>query len=87
VKYIIVKQGSVRYGILFPVGLSHRDVARVCRGVERTIVSAGFCERNDSGEWRCWGESTSLGIGTMPDDDEVIDESFPGEEVGSVYHP
>lgn len=80
-KYIIVKKGNVEYGIIFPDVLTHRDVARVHRIGEQTLVSAGFCERRTETGWFSWGESESLGIGSRPHDDEILDSSFPLDDL------
>ena len=65
-KYIILKSGSP---ILFGDASKHSEVAR-----KENVQSAGFCfiqfkEDKDAYDITCFGESTSLGIKSNPEED------------------
>ena len=76
-KYIIVKKGSVEYGIVFPDEITHHDVARVCRAADMGVVSAGFCLRRNDRGWATWGRSESLDLDSREFDAGVLAQSFP----------
>jgi len=48
------------------------DAQRQCSGASPT--SAGFCERNEEGEWICYGESISLRLKARPSDSADLNE-------------
>ncbi|MCW8918939.1 MAG: hypothetical protein OQL08_09020 [Gammaproteobacteria bacterium] len=50
--------------ILFPDWMAHSDAA-----MGREVSSAGFV---DTDNWRCYGESISLGVGANPASDDPI---------------
>lgn len=75
-KYVVIKNSVGRHAVLFGGTLSHADVAYgLKQAVGGEAVSAGFCdleESTDSWENRykvqAWGKSTSLGLGSSPED-------------------
>lgn len=54
--------------IVFPDGLMHSTFKRL------PVVSAGFCTYSD-GEWRAFGRSDSLNIGSRETDSELLNRS------------
>lgn len=66
-KYIIVRHGA----ILFNENITHADVAH---GFPE-VYSAGFVIMSDAG-CKCTGESTSIGIKSHPELDELIVGDF-----------
>lgn len=62
-KYIIVKQGTMVYPIVFGNLLGHDEVARNFN--REHIVSAGFCYIRDD-RYVCYGESVTLKLKHAP---------------------
>lgn len=66
-KYIIISSYGIELPIVFSPILGHNQVA-----YQPKPVSAGFCKRNNDGTYSVWGKSTSLGIGSRPEDAEIL---------------
>lgn len=74
-KYIIFRRGVHSLSALvFDEHLIHYDVARAI-GYE--AISAGFCQIIDD-QFRCYGESTSLGIKSRSEDESILDKLIGG---------
>jgi hypothetical protein len=65
-KYVIVKTMGFEVPIVFNYFLDH---SRVCQ--DMAVVSAGFCNRSPDG-FTCWGNSTTLKIGSRAQDSMVL---------------
>lgn len=82
-KYVIViPRGMNVYGaraILFNGMLNHADVveATLKRGAAE-VYSAGFCAIKRGKVNRVWGHSSSLDIGSKPNDDAIIMRTLDG---------
>lgn len=66
-KYIIINHLELETPIIFSPLLNHKDVAN-----GQTVLSAGFCNLNESGQWKTWGKSISLNISSQPDDNLIL---------------
>jgi len=66
-KYIVFADGHVR---VFPTTRIHSFMA----GGD-TVLSAGFCDRTGN-KIEVWGESTTLGKKSRPEDAEIIQKHF-----------
>ena len=66
-----------KYGIcLFPNIIKHKDMAECFFGKEE-IISAGFVGVGIDGKLDCYGESTSLGIHSLYEEDsEILRKQF-----------
>lgn len=72
-KYIIVKdEFGIKKAVLFPESIPHATFRRTFR----EIVSAGFVRFLDDG-YMPYGESISLNLVSIPEDTEIINNSFP----------
>ena len=59
--------------VIFSDHTIHADMARVLGcGEDNIVVSAGFVRLHDDGEIECYGEATSMKIGSKPDDSENL---------------
>lgn len=69
-KYIRIENVGI---ILFPDQnlLTHKNIGEQIENCGLTIISAGFANIH-AGEVRCFGESISLGIGSIPIDTEIL---------------
>lgn len=75
-KYIVIGRTSP---IVFDETRKHSDVMRwlapnaVCTG-------AGFCHITQDGAYVCYGESTSLGVKSHPDDSKILNRNLGGKQ-------
>lgn len=76
-KYLVSSEHEF---VIFNPLITHRDVAK---GLEGKIIGAGFCviEANQGHDGlctdiRCYGESTSLGIKSRPEDETFINSQL-----------
>ena len=72
------KQKYVRLGrydeiVIFPDTLQHSDFKYL------KPISAGFCYV-DADKVRCFGESISLGLESLPEDSDIATEQIFGED-------
>ncbi len=78
-KYIIVRDthfgGTTEHAIVFPESLIHKYVARCHRVGGLVVVSAGVCTV-DNDDVTSYGFSDSLGIGSRPEDNDVLRKMF-----------
>ncbi len=81
-KYLILDNDNIEVAVLFDELLQHKQIAG-----GHKVVAAGFClvrQIDDPGAdlsdplpvVEVWGKSVGLGIGTRPNDPEVILESL-----------
>ena len=68
-KYIIVDNRGLEMPIVFNPILEHRRIAE-----NFGVVSAGWCYRDDQGNFHCHGESVGLKIKSRPEDDPIIEK-------------
>lgn len=74
-KYIIFGNEDIEVPVVFSPLLTHATLAKgIATGM--TVVSAGFCERNEDGDYYVWGESISLKKGSRPEDAEILNNSL-----------
>ena len=70
-KYIVVKGNyGTEVVVMFPPLINHDEVAPL-----KTAVSAGFVKiyyKDDKITAQCYGKSTSLKIGSRPEDDKLV---------------
>jgi hypothetical protein len=72
-KYIIVLDTGLEMPILFPMIVTHSDVASELG----RVVGAGFCRLFEDGKWNVWGGSTSLLIPSRGKEDaDIINKHF-----------
>lgn len=70
-KYIRTMHGF----IVFAEPLTHHEVAGGFK-----VISAGFCHLDHrSLEWKCYGESISLTLKSLPEDSQLLTKQFNGE--------
>lgn len=74
-KYIIVedRESGLEFPVLFSEFMVHRAVAEK---FGYHVIAAGFCYINDSGEYECYGESTSLKIKSRLEDSRLLNETM-----------
>ena len=73
-KYIVYDNGWSDIPIIFPVVISHDQMAFNLPGASRdNIIAAGFCQIID-GEICCYGESTTLKKQSRPEDSQIINQ-------------
>ncbi len=87
-KYFIIDTGAFILPVLFSDLANHAEVARALTGSTSNVVSAGFCymdikditedNRDLALTYRCYGESTSLGIKSRGDEDAKIINKYLG---------
>lgn len=69
-KYIIfINDDEQLMPIVFSEDEIHRDIAN---RIKESVVSAGFCRINSSGEYECFGESVSLGASSQDIDSYIL---------------
>jgi hypothetical protein len=69
-KYIIAENKNG--GLVAKVGgMYHSDMHTIEMGM---LVGAGYCERNEDGTYRVWGESLGYGIKSKPEDAKLLKE-------------
>ena len=68
-KYVIISDYGIECPIVFCPIVDHSVVC-----YSRKVFSAGFCSRNEDGSVSVWGRSTSLNIGSRPEDVKIIEE-------------
>ena len=87
-KYIVIKRGDEEYMIMFPnsTKMSHKRMAEVVEGIRVDlgyhgwqrdfigcpVVAAGFVTASG----HCHGYSESLGIGSRPEDSELLKSQY-----------
>lgn len=77
-KYIVTDENAFA---IFSETQTHSDMAR---GMWGKPVGAGFCNiaREADSEYanvHCWGESTTLGIKSRPEDEEIINRKLKSD--------
>lgn len=78
-KYVIYSDGLCA---IFSNSISHRDMN--INPINNPVISAGFCRvetfRDNFDDVRakvsCFGNSTSLGLGSRPEDENIIQSMF-----------
>ena len=69
-KYIILDDRGLDVPVIFPVHWDHDQTAQKFPG--RTVTSAGFLKRDDSGNLYVTGKSVSLNLKSRPLDLDLI---------------
>lgn len=66
-KYVIKREQGIEVPIVFSSLITHSSICN--RG---SIVSAGFCVIDGYDRTQCYGESTSLGLKSRPEDTSIL---------------
>lgn len=66
-KYIIFRHENIEYPVIFPISMTHTDVAKY---IPMKPVSAGFV---DIASLVCFGRSESLNLSSREQDSKILD--------------
>lgn len=73
-KYIIVRDFNIELPIVFNSLISHDAIA-----AGMNVVSAGFCSRDERGNYRVWGKSVKLGLASRAEDAGLLNTMLETE--------
>lgn len=80
-KYIMIKNKHHELPIVFPDAITHLKLAKkLCIDVYQGVISAGFITIQKNGEAYCYGQSTTLRIGSREIDSEIVNKWFTAHE-------
>ena len=68
-KYVIFGKSGLEMPVVFSPLITHSDVS--ISGADE-VIAAGFCEKDEAGQYYVWGESLTLKKKSRPQDAEII---------------
>lgn len=78
-KYVVLNYQNLDTMFIFPDYVTHSDFVQSMDKEHSDVVSAGFIMATDDG-LKTYGQSVSLGVGSIPSDQRLLDKMLGVEE-------